>query len=73
MPEAYRHLPATEAIRAMRAGKDVMLDKPGAVNLAQCAELERVAAENKIHFDDPVMLELLKENHKCCIQRNLLI
>ena len=33
------------AIRAMRAGKDVMLDKPGAVNLAQCAELERVAAD----------------------------
>ncbi|WP_071795943.1 Gfo/Idh/MocA family protein [Natronohydrobacter thiooxidans] len=33
------------AIRAMRAGKDVMLDKPGAIHLAQVAELEQVAAE----------------------------
>lgn len=33
------------AIRAMRAGKDVMVDKPGAVNLDQVAELEQVAAE----------------------------
>jgi len=33
------------AIRAMRAGKDVMLDKPGAVSLDQVDELERVAAE----------------------------
>ena len=33
------------AIRAMRAGKDVMVDKPGAVSLEQVAELERVAAE----------------------------
>jgi predicted dehydrogenase len=33
------------AIRAMRAGKDVMVDKPGAVTLRQVAELERVAAE----------------------------
>lgn len=32
------------AIRAMEAGKDVMADKPGAVNLEQVAELERVAA-----------------------------
>lgn len=30
------------ALRAMRAGKDVMLDKPGAVRLDQVAELERV-------------------------------
>src|SRR5690606_33504538 len=33
------------AIRAMRAGKDVMVDKPGAVDLEQVAELERMAAE----------------------------
>ncbi len=33
------------AIRAMRAGKDVMVDKPGAVNLDQVAQLEQVAAE----------------------------
>ncbi len=33
------------AIRAMRAGKDVMLDKPGAVTLAQVDDLTRVAAE----------------------------
>jgi predicted dehydrogenase len=33
------------AIKAMRAGKDVMVDKPGAVNLAQVADIERVAAE----------------------------
>jgi predicted dehydrogenase len=31
------------AIRAMQAGKDVMLDKPGATRLDQVAELERVA------------------------------
>lgn len=31
------------AVRAMRAGKDVMLDKPGATTLAQVAELGRVA------------------------------
>lgn len=33
------------AIRAMQAGKDVMLDKPGAIHLDQVAALERVAAE----------------------------
>jgi predicted dehydrogenase len=33
------------AIRAMQAGKDVMVDKPGAVRLDQVAALERVAAE----------------------------
>ncbi|MDR7124534.1 Gfo/Idh/MocA family oxidoreductase [Pseudotabrizicola sp. 4114] len=33
------------AIRAMQAGKDVMLDKPGAIALAQVDALERVAAE----------------------------
>lgn len=33
------------AIRAMRAGKDVMVDKPGAISLEQVAELEQVAAE----------------------------
>jgi predicted dehydrogenase len=33
------------AIRAMQAGKDVMVDKPGAVNLSQVAALDRVAAE----------------------------
>jgi len=33
------------AIRAMRAGKDVMVDKPGAVGLDQVAEIERAARE----------------------------
>ena len=33
------------AIRAMRAGKDVMLDKPGCVSLAQLNELRAVQAE----------------------------
>ena len=33
------------AIAAMQAGKDVMVDKPGAVALDQVAALERVAAE----------------------------
>ncbi|MCA0205205.1 MAG: Gfo/Idh/MocA family oxidoreductase [Proteobacteria bacterium] len=33
------------AIRAMQAGKDVMLDKPGATSLDQVAALEQVAAE----------------------------
>jgi predicted dehydrogenase len=33
------------AIRAMRAGKDVMVDKPGATTGAQIDEIERVAAE----------------------------
>lgn len=33
------------ALRAMRAGKDVMLDKPGCVSFAQLAELKRVQAE----------------------------
>ena len=33
------------AIRAMRAGKDVMVDKPGAINLGQVAEIETVARE----------------------------
>lgn len=33
------------AIRAMQAGKDVMVDKPGAVTLSQVDELERVATE----------------------------
>lgn len=33
------------AIRAMRAGKDVMVDKPGAVTLPQVAALEQVAEE----------------------------
>jgi len=33
------------AIRAMQAGKDVMLDKPGAVSLPQVADLEKVAQE----------------------------
>lgn len=35
----------TIAQRAMRAGKDVMVDKPGAVNLDQVVMLERTAAE----------------------------
>ena len=33
------------AIRAMQAGKDVMVDKPGAVSLDQVAALEQAAAE----------------------------
>lgn len=33
------------ALRAMLAGKDVMVDKPGAVNLDQVEALERTAAE----------------------------
>jgi predicted dehydrogenase len=33
------------AIRAMQAGKDIMLDKPGAVSLSQVAELARVAED----------------------------
>jgi len=36
---------APMAVRAMRHGKDVMLDKPGAVSLAQLAELRQVQAE----------------------------
>lgn len=36
---------APMAIRAMRHGKDVMLDKPGATTLDQLAELRRVQAE----------------------------
>jgi predicted dehydrogenase len=33
------------AIKAMRAGKDVMVDKPGAISAAQVADIERVAGE----------------------------
>lgn len=33
------------AVRAMRAGKDVMVDKPGATSPAQVEEIERVAHE----------------------------
>lgn len=33
------------AIRAMRAGKDVMVDKPGATTAAQVGEIERTARE----------------------------
>jgi predicted dehydrogenase len=36
---------APMAVRAMRAGKDVMLDKPGATTLDQLAELHRAQAE----------------------------
>jgi predicted dehydrogenase len=36
---------APMAVRAMRHGKDVMLDKPGATTLAQLAELRRVQEE----------------------------
>ena len=38
---------APMAVRAMRHGKDVMLDKPGATTLDQLAELRRVQAETK--------------------------
>ena len=33
------------AIRAMRAGKDVMVDKPGAISAEQCDAIEAVAHE----------------------------
>ncbi|HUG61544.1 MAG TPA: Gfo/Idh/MocA family oxidoreductase, partial [Methylomirabilota bacterium] len=33
------------AVRAMRSGKDVMVDKPGATTLEDVAEIERVVAE----------------------------
>jgi predicted dehydrogenase len=33
------------AVRAMRAGKDVMVDKPGAISLEQVGKIERVARE----------------------------
>jgi len=33
------------AVRAMQAGKDVMVDKPGAITDAQVVEIERVAAQ----------------------------
>jgi predicted dehydrogenase len=36
---------APMAVRAMRHGKDVMLDKPGATTLEQLAELQRAQAE----------------------------
>jgi predicted dehydrogenase len=36
---------APMAVRAMRAGKDVMLDKPGATSLDQLAELRKAQAE----------------------------
>ena len=36
---------APMAVRAMRHGKDVMLDKPGATSLAQLAELRQVQGE----------------------------
>jgi len=36
---------APMAVRAMRAGKDVMLDKPGATTLDQLAELRKAQAE----------------------------
>ena len=38
------------AIRAMRNGKDVMVDKPGAVAAAQIVEIERVAAQTERIF-----------------------
>src|SRR5262245_42529192 len=38
---------AAMAVEAMRHGKDVMLDKPGATTLEQLAELRRVAAETR--------------------------
>lgn len=36
---------AAIAVQAMRAGKDVMVDKPGATSLAQVAELQAVSEE----------------------------
>jgi predicted dehydrogenase len=36
---------AALAVKAMRAGKDVMVDKPGVTTFEQLAEVERVVAE----------------------------
>jgi predicted dehydrogenase len=38
------------AIEVMRAGKDVMVDKPGVITLAELAEVRRVQAETKRIF-----------------------
>lgn len=38
------------AVKAMRAGKDVMVDKPGAVSAEQVAQIERVAEETSRIF-----------------------
>jgi predicted dehydrogenase len=56
---------APMAVRAMRHGKDVMLDKPGATSLEQLAELRRVQAETgrilsvcfSEHFRQPSTVE----------------
>jgi predicted dehydrogenase len=41
---------AAIAIRAMMSGKDVMVDKPGAITLAEVAQIERVARDTgRIH------------------------
>ena len=63
---------APMAVRAMRHGKDVMLDKPGATTLEQLAELRRVQAETgrilsilySEHYTQPATVaagELVKE------------
>lgn len=41
---------AATAIEIMRAGKDVMVDKPGVITLEQLAEVRRVQAETKRIF-----------------------
>ena len=41
---------AATAIEIMRAGKDVMVDKPGVITLDQLAEVRRVQAETKRIF-----------------------
>jgi predicted dehydrogenase len=63
---------APMAVRAMRHGKDVMLDKPGATTLTQLAELRRVQAETgrilsilySEHYTQPATIaagELIKQ------------
>ncbi len=40
------------AIRAMRAGKDVVVDKPGATTLADCRGDRKDGARNRTHLFD---------------------
>ena len=44
VPNKFHH---PLAIQAMRAGKDVLLEKPMGLNLAECKEMNQVAAENQ--------------------------
>ena len=49
---------APMAVRAMRHGKDVMLDKPGATTLEQLAELRARAGRDRPHPLDPLFRAL---------------